>query len=54
MNTEKRIEREFKILENIKDNYPKYIVTMDKIDYSRNGIIHFNIIDFLMSFENIS
>ena len=25
---------------------------MDKIDYSRNGIIHFNIIDFLMSFEN--
>ena len=54
MNTEKTIEREFKILENIKDNYPKYIVTMDKIDYSRNGIIHFNIIDFLMSFENIS
>ncbi len=23
---------------------------MDKIDYSRNGIIHFNIMDFLISF----
>lgn len=54
MNTKETIEREFKLLENIKDNYPKYIVTMDKIDYSRNGIKHFNIIDFLMSILKIS
>lgn len=54
MNTKETIEREFKLLENIKDNYPKYIVTMDKIDYSRNGIKHFNIIDFLMSLLKIS
>ncbi len=54
MNTKETIEREFKLLENIKDNYPKYIVTMDKIDYSRNGIKHFNIIDFLLSLLKIS
>ena len=54
MNTKETIEREFKLLENIKDNYPKYIVTMDKIDYSRNGIKHFNIINFLMSLLKIS
>ena len=49
MNTEETIEREFKLLESIKDNYPKYIISMDKIDYSRNGIIHLNIIDFLLN-----
>ena len=32
----------------IADNYPKYVITMDKIDYSQNGIIHKNIIDFLL------
>ena len=40
-------EREYKSLAKIKDNYPKYILTMDSINLSRNGIIHKNIIDFL-------
>jgi predicted AAA+ superfamily ATPase len=40
-------EREFNSLELIQDNYPKYILTMDDYDYSRNGIIHMNILDFL-------
>lgn len=44
---EKTREREFKALENIKDNYPKYILTMDLLNYSKNGIKHLNIIDFL-------
>ena len=43
------IEREFTSLEKIDDNYPKYISSMDEFDMSRNGIIHINIIDFLMS-----
>ena len=43
------IEREFTSLEKIDDNYPKYIISMDEFDMSRNGIIHINIIDFLMS-----
>ena len=43
------IEREFTSLEKIDDNYPKYIISMDEFDMSRNGIIYINIIDFLMS-----
>lgn len=40
-------KREFKSLKLIQDNYPKYVLTMDNYDYSRDGIIHMNIIDFL-------
>ena len=32
----------------INDNYPKYVISMDEFDMSRNGIRHINIIDFLM------
>jgi predicted AAA+ superfamily ATPase len=42
------IEREFGNLEKITDNYPKYVISMDEINMSRNGIIHLNIKDFLM------
>ena len=41
--------REFSAYDNIDDNYPKYVISMDKLDYSQNGIIHKNIIDFLKS-----
>ena len=43
------IEREFTSLEKIGDNYPKYVISMDEFDMSRNGIKHINIIDFLMN-----
>ena len=43
------IEREFTSLEKIDDNYPKYVISMDEFDMSRNGIKHVNIIDFLIS-----
>ena len=42
------IEREFSSLEKINDNYPKYVISMDEFDMSRNGIKHINIIDFLI------
>lgn len=45
---ESTIEREFSALERIKDNYPKTVLSMDRIDRSRNGIKHMNIIDFLL------
>ena len=38
---------EFRSLEKINDNYPKYVLTLDNWDYSKNGIIHLNIINFL-------
>ena len=41
-------EREFSVLENIKDNYPKYVLSMDEFDMSRNGIKHLNLIEFLV------
>jgi len=43
------IEREFISLEKIDDNYPKYVISMDEFDMSRNGIKHINIIEFLIS-----
>ena len=41
-------EREFGNLEKIRDNYPKYVISGDLADLSRNGIIHKNIISFLL------
>lgn len=49
LSSDEVIEREFDAYQTIKDNYPKYVVTMDEIDYSRDGIIHLNIIDFLLN-----
>lgn len=42
------INREFGALEGISDNYPKYVVSFDKADFSRDGIIHKNVLKFLM------
>lgn len=46
--SEDTIEREFSVLEGIPDNYPKYVVSMDEIERSRNGIRNVNIRDFLL------
>ena len=42
------INREFNAYNKIEDNYPKYVLSMDKFDFSQNGIIHKNIIDWLL------
>ncbi len=49
--TEDTITREFGVYDLIRDNFPKYVVTMDEIDMSRNGIKHRNIRDFLTTDE---
>ena len=46
---ERVIEREYGAFLPINDNFPKYVITLDKINFSRDGIIHRNMIDFLMS-----
>jgi len=46
--TKETIEREFSVLERIPDNYPKIVLSMDLVNHSRNGILHRNIVDFLM------
>ena len=40
--------REFGAYNVIDDNYPKYVITLDKIKYEYNGIKHINIMDFLL------
>lgn len=44
-------DREYKPLEQIKDNYPKYVVTTDYLLQKRSGIKHINIIDFMRNNE---
>lgn len=49
--TEDTIKREFGAFDNVKDNYPKYVLSLDEFDMSRNGIKHLNIREFLMSYD---
>lgn len=51
--SEETIEREFKPLKNINNNYPKYVITMDEVNMSHDGIEHLNLIDFLLNDEII-
>jgi len=44
---EETLAREFGAFSPIKDASPKYVLSLDTIDMSRNGIVHINIIDFL-------
>lgn len=45
-------DREYRPLESIKDNYPKYVATADSILQRRNGIEHINLVDFMRSGNN--
>mgnify|MGYP007039656757 FL=1 len=45
--TDETIEREFGAYAAIRDNFPKYVVSLDEFDRSRDGIKHRNIRDFL-------
>lgn len=49
--SDETINREFGVYDNIRDNYPKYVVSLDEFDMSRNGIKHRNIRDFLLMEE---
>ena len=46
-NDEKTREREFGVYKSIEDNFPKYVLSMDRVDFGRDGVIHKNIVDFL-------
>ena len=49
--SDETVQREFGAYDNIRDNYPKYVVSLDEFDMSRNGIKHRNIRDFLLAEE---
>jgi len=51
LNSKETIEREFQVMKQISDNYPKYVLSMDKHQTTNNeGIIRMNIIIFLKEF----
>lgn len=41
-------KKEYRLLKNIKDNYPKYVLTLDYLLQQRDGIKHKNIIKFMI------
>ena len=48
LSDDKVIEREFGAFDNVLDDYPKYVLSLDRKDFSKNGIVHKNIIDWLL------
>ena len=47
MDSLKTEDREYRPLESIMDNYPKYLVTRNDLIQHRNGILHVNIAPFM-------
>jgi len=53
MKEQSTIEREFGSFNKIKDASPKYVLSLDKVDLSHDGITHLNIEDFLLMKRDI-
>lgn len=49
--SDETISRAFDVYDHIRDHFPKYVISMDELDMSRNGIKHRNICDFLLMDE---
>ena len=47
--SDETIEREFSPLRDIRDNFPKYVLSMDEFNFSQQGILHRNIRDWLLN-----
>lgn len=54
LNSDETILREFGAFKSIKDNCPKYVLSLDRYDFSRDGISNLNLVDFLLSKVDIS
>ena len=50
---EKTRERIYETYNSVTDNFPKYVLSMDHSNFSQDGIIHKNIIDFLLEDEGV-
>ena len=48
LNNDETVEREFGAYRSIEDNYPKYVISTDRIPMSRDGIIHKNLCNWLL------
>ena len=54
LSSQDTMEREYGAFDNVRDASPKYVLSLDKYDSSRNGITHLNIIDFLLGKVDLS
>lgn len=52
--SQRTIEREFGAFAPITDASPKYVLSLDRVDLSRNGIAHLNIVDFLLHRQTLA
>jgi len=50
---EKTRERIYETYNSVTDNFPKYVLSMDHSNFSQDGVIHKNIIDFLLEDEGV-
>ena len=48
LHDENTIKREFDVYQKVKDNFPKFVISADHFDFSQDGIIHKNIIQWLL------
>ncbi|MBR3771330.1 MAG: ATP-binding protein, partial [Clostridium sp.] len=48
LSSKETVDREFNAYNGVPDNFPKYVVSLDEFDFSRNGIKQKNIRDFLL------
>ena len=53
LSSEETVRREFGAYRGITDASPKYVLSLDKIDMSRDGIVHMNILDFLLARKDL-
>ena len=45
--------REYNVFTKIRDNYPKYLFTIDPLPQTKDGILHKNILDFIVNDEKL-
>ncbi len=48
LSEESTVQREFGAYDGVRDNFPKYVLSLDNFDFSRNGIRHQNLISWLL------
>lgn len=54
LHSDETIQQEFGAFHNITDASPKYVLSLDRMDFSHDGIGHINIVDFLLDKQQLS
>jgi predicted AAA+ superfamily ATPase len=54
LHSDETIQRVFGAFHNITDASPKYVLSLDRMDFSHDGIGHINIVDFLLNKQQLS